>query len=173
MDPSIILSAIVLLSAVAVVALRNPIHSALNLVVAMLGLAGIYAMLGAHFLAAVQVILYAGAVVVLILFVLMLLNLKVEQASPRDLVIQGLAVVSGVSFLAVAIPSVAQRFGSFPSARDVFVAARGPEVEGTVKNIGALLYDEYLLPFEVASVLIMAALVGAVLLGKRRRDTAK
>jgi NADH-quinone oxidoreductase subunit J len=158
-----ILAAIIVCSALGVVASRNPIHSALNLVANLLSVAAIFAMLDAHFLATVQIIVYAGAIVVLVLFVLMLLNLKVEVPTTKTTVLGGVALVTGVIFLAVAVPVIAAVFEAFPQ-----VAAPAAGSEGSVYNVGKLLYTRYVFTFEAASVLIMAAIAGAVMLAKRQ-----
>jgi NADH-quinone oxidoreductase subunit J len=165
MIPFLLLSLFSIATAIGVVALRNPIHSALCLVANLLGVAALFASLDAHFLAVVQIIVYAGAIVVLVLFVLMLLNIKTEVASRREKLLTTFAVLSGVSFLFVAVPIFHSFFDSFHQG-SVFDGSQ-IEVEGTVLEMGKVLYTRYVFTFEIASVLIMAALVGAVMLGKR------
>lgn len=155
-----IMAAMVVVSALAVVAMRNPLHSALCLVVNLLTVAALFASLDAHFLATVQIIVYAGAIVVLVLFVLMLLNLKVERPKRMGTPLIVGATLCGLIFLAVLMPLLNDAFKVFPEP------SRG--VEGTVSNVGKVLYNTYVFPFEAASILIMAALVGAVMLAKRR-----
>ena len=148
-------------SAIAVVAFKNPIHSALSLVANLLLVAVIYAALEAHFLAAVQIVVYAGAIMVLVIFVLMLINTKVERV-PRGTVfyyIMPLTLVIVLAGLAYKIISLSTVSGQAPWAA---------KVSGTVANMGALLYTEYVFPFEIASVLILAAIAGGVMLGKRQ-----
>lgn len=155
-----VMAAIVVASALGVVASRNPIHSALCLVVNLLTVAGLFALLEAHFLATVQIIVYAGAIVVLVLFVLMLLNLKVENTKSLGLPTLITATLTGAAFLFLAVPLLNQAFKVFPEPSESTV--------GTVSNIGKLLYTRYLFPFEAASILILAAIVGAVMLARRK-----
>jgi NADH-quinone oxidoreductase subunit J len=155
-----LMSAIIVTSAIGVVALRNPMYSALSLILNLVTVAGIFAQLEAHFLSAVQIIVYAGAIMVLVLFVLMLLNLKVEEQQRPSLYLTMAAVVLGCLFVAMVIPSINDAFKVFPDPAHPVV--------GTVKNMGEVLYTKYVFPFEAASILIMAAIVGAVMLAKRK-----
>lgn len=157
-----VLSALVLTSGIAVVAFRNPIHSALSLVVNLLSVAALFAMLDAHFLAVVQVIVYAGAIMVLFLFVIMLLNLKVEATKRYGTMLLVTAGVAGVSFLGALAALFQGTFASVPEGTTAVV--------GGVAEIGRVLYTRYVFTFEAASLLIIAAIVGAVMIAKRRRD---
>lgn len=150
-------------SSIAVVAMRNPLWSSLALVVNLLTVAGLFAQLDAHFLFASQIIVYAGAIMVLVVFVIMLLNLKFEQYRKGELPYLAAAVAVGLGFLLAIAPLLEEVFRIFPSQ-----VAR---VEGTTKSVGELLYTEYVYTFEAASVLIMAAIVGAVMLAKREYRT--
>lgn len=161
-----LMSVIVVASALGVVAYRNPIHSALCLVVNLLTVAGLFASLEAHFLASVQIIVYAGAIMVLVLFVLMLLNLKVEQSAGSGYVPLVGSVIVGIAFVGILVPILGDVF-SFP---DSPVGAQRA-IEGSVAAVGRRLYKEFLFPFEAASILIMAAIVGAVMLAKRQGET--
>jgi NADH-quinone oxidoreductase subunit J len=162
-----IMGLIIIASAVGVVASKNPIHSALCLVANLLTVAGIFATLDAHFLATVQVIVYAGAIVVLVLFVLMLLNLKVEQPKRMGFATLFGAALTGVLFLALALPLLNEAFKVFPEPSRVVV--------GSVENIGKVLFSTYVFPFEAASMLLMAAIIGAVMLARKtqRRTEGK
>jgi len=160
-----LLSLVIVCTAVGVVASRNPIHSALNLVCNLIAVAGVFALLEAHFLATVQVIVYAGAIVVLVLFVLMLLNLKVEVPTRKTTVLTAVAVLSGIVFLAAAVPSILDFFSLMERPQ---IGTPTPVVVGSVKEIGRVLYTRYVFTFEAASVLIMAAIAGAVMLAKRK-----
>ena len=164
----ILLAALVLVAALGVIFLRNPVHSALSLVANLVGVAGIYAMLNAHFLAAVQIIVYAGAIVVLVLFVLMLLNLKVEALKRHEQIFYTVVMLIAVVFCGALLPVLHQFFGVFNSDTTLKASSVIPTmvVEGTVEAIGKLLFTRYLFLFEAASILIMAALVGAVMLSK-------
>lgn len=155
----IILAAIILISSVGVVAFLNPIYSALCLISSMLCVAGMFALLDAHFLATVQIIVYAGAVMVLVVFLLMLLNVKYEKPKKLALPLILFAVMTGVFFLYLMVPPLNDFFKIFPDSSS--------DVVGTTKAMGELLYTKYVFPFEIASILILAAMVGAVMLGKR------
>lgn len=153
-----IFAIILIISALAVVCLENPMHSALCLILNLFCVAVFFAMLEAHFLAVVQIIVYAGAIMVLVLMVLMLLNLKVEN--PRK---TSLAYVILSAVLALVL------FGLLSSLFEVgFAGMPMHALSGTVKQIGKLLYTKYLFTFEIASILIMAAITGAVMLAKRK-----
>lgn len=148
--------------AVATVTSRKPVMSALFLILNMICLAGLYAQLDAHLIAALQIIVYAGTIVVLALFVIMLLNLREKQGLVARHKI-ALQIIGGV-IVAVVVTSLA---GSVdPSALPV--GAEGGEEFGTVAGVAKLLFTKYLLPFEIVSVLLLAAIVGAVILGKAK-----
>ena len=159
------LSALILGLGVAVITTPNTVHSVLFLVMNFLGVAVIYVVLEAEFLAVIQVLVYAGGIVVLYLFVVMLVNLKREPEAHQDphrLSVLGLALAGAVLLeLAGIVVYSSSREGSAP------VAAAASPVEGNVEQIGWLLYTDYLIPFEVASVLLLVAMVGAIVLAKR------
>ncbi len=136
----------------------NPVTSAMFLVLTIASLAGLFVLLNAFFLAAVQVLVYAGAVMVLFLFVIMLLDLKVEER--RKVKVAG--IVLGVI-------STGAIFGIFVSslAHTPLSASGSPPLEGGTVPLGKLLFTKYLLPFEIVSVLLLVAMVGVVLLSKK------
>ena len=152
----------VLLSALSVVTRRNPIASAVSLVACFFFLSGLYAMMDAHFVAVTQVLVYAGAIMVLFIFVIMLLNLRGAEGSVRPVwaprALAGLAAAGLVGTgLVTAISALTTPFkGSVP-------------VEfGTIEQVGKTIFGgQYLLPFEVASALLTVAMIGAVVLAKR------
>lgn len=143
---------------------RHPISSALSLIGVMGSLAVLYLLLGAEFIAMAQVIVYGGAVMVLFVMVIMLLNAGAEKASGKSWFAQIaglpllLAFVAVIGFLIRALlpPMRAVEFGSW--------------VGGTAQHIGQMLFTEYLLPFEVISILILIAILGAVVLAQRELD---
>lgn len=156
-----LLTAVTLLSAILVVTARNPIHSVLALIATFFCLSGHYILLNAQFLAAVNIIVYAGAIMVLFLFTIMFLNMKKDEEESKTTLTKMAAVVVGgiLMVLMLAIFRVAQ-LGTFnPMAFDSKV--------GLVENLGMVLYSDYLLPFELVSVLFLVAMVGAIMLGKR------
>jgi NADH-quinone oxidoreductase subunit J len=137
---------------------RNPVTSAMFLVLTIVSLAGLFVLLHAFFLAAVQVLVYAGAVMVLFLFVIMLLDLKAEERHKVKIfgVVAGLFSVGMILF--IFLKSLLQ---------DPLVAEKAPTLEGTTIPLGQLLFRHYLLPFEVVSVLLLVAMVGVILLSKK------
>ena len=148
-------------SALGLVLRRNPIHGALFLVVNLGSVAIFYLMLGAEFLAAAQVIVYAGAIMVLFVFAIMVLIPGKEETGPdphRGLRVWALPV-AGLLFLQVVVWLIVAR-GAAPAAR--------PAAGGGVEAIGRLLFTDYLFPFELTSVLLLAAMVGVLLLARRR-----
>jgi NADH-quinone oxidoreductase subunit J len=149
-------------ASVLVVALRNPIYSALSLLIMFFHVAGLYVTLHAEFLAAVQVIVYAGAILVLYLFVVMLLNLKHDERYHRQWPLA--AAVGSILVLEAAVLTAVK--GGASAARP---AAPETAVEGlgNTEALGDVLYSTYLFPFEVASLILLVAMVGAIILAKK------
>lgn len=137
---------------------RSPVNSAMFLVLTIVSLAGLFVLLHAFFLAAVQILVYAGAVMVLFLFVIMLLNLKEEER--RSL--KKVALVGG----GVTVVALAVMVRTAITQSPLGVAA-APTIEGKTQPLGELLFTKYLLPFEILSVLLLVAMVGVVLLSKK------
>ncbi len=159
-------------SALAFVTRKSPVAAALWLVITMFQLAAMYVMLDAEFIGAIQVLVYAGAIMVVFLFVIMLLNL----GSPADVADQrgtGWKVLAGVVGLAIlAQVLVVTRMRIAPDlALPEGYAARQALAEGVIAPVARPLFNEYLLAFEVTSVLLLVAVVGAVVLGKQRRPS--
>ena len=154
-------------SAMLAVTRRNPVHSMLWVLALFLHVAGLFLLLGAEFLAAVQVIVYAGAILVFYLFVLMLLDLPGEEARPRFGAHWPFAVSCGLSFAALAWLAQVETIG--PSHAE-HVASRGADVpaHGSLSGMGHALFGQFALPFEIASLVLLAAIVGAVVLARRR-----
>jgi NADH-quinone oxidoreductase subunit J len=139
---------------------RNPVTSAMFLVMTIASLAGLFVLLHAFFLAAVQVLVYAGAVMVLFLFVIMLLDLKAEEREK----VKGITLVAGL----VAVGAILAIFlVSLLPQNSPLNSDKAPSLEGGTIELGKLLFKEYLLPFEIVSVLLLVAMVGVVLLSKR------
>jgi NADH-quinone oxidoreductase subunit J len=161
-----VFSIIALASAVGVILHRNPVYSALMLIVTLFSLAGLYVLLDAPFIAAVQVIVYAGAVMVLFLFVIMLLNFRGGPSVDRSTGFIRWAATGLGALLVLGFAIVLPKAGS--------VAGKGPIEFGanngmsSTASIGTRLFTEYLLIFEAASILLLAAIVGAVLIARRR-----
>jgi NADH-quinone oxidoreductase subunit J len=137
---------------------RNPVTSAMFLVLTIVSLAGLFVMLHAFFLAAVQILVYAGAVMVLFLFVIMLLDLRTEERRhvPMLGAVAGLAAAGAI--LGVFLWSL-----NGPGLPD----SRAASQAGSTRELGSLLFSQYLLPFEIVSILLLVAMVGVVLLSKK------
>jgi NADH-quinone oxidoreductase subunit J len=142
----------------------HPISSALSLVGVMGSLAVLYLLLGAEFIAAAQVIVYAGAVMVLFVFVIMLLNAGAESKRGRSYMVQLTGVPLLIAFLGLAAYFVRFIYGSNETV--VFGGFQG----GSPRDIGKALFTTYLLPFEVTSLLILIAIVGAIVLARKEID---
>ena len=159
-----IFTGVMLLAALSVVTNRQPIYSVLSLLVAMFCLASLFVMLGAYVVAALQVLLYAGAVLVLFLFVIMLLNLERETLARTRLFTLRTVATAASALLFVHLVRL-----FLVSAQPSTLAFTSPP-NGSVESIGRLLFTTYLLPFELTSFLILAAIIGAVTLAKQRSD---
>ena len=156
-----VLGGIMVVAALMVVLSRQPITSVLSLLAAMGCLACLFVMLGAYFVAALQILLYAGAVVVLFVFVIMLLNLQPEAvARMRASTLRGAGIVAA-GLLLFQLIRVLTPVAKPPSLASI------PAADGTVAAIGALLFSRYLLPFELTSFIIFAAIIAAVTLAKQ------
>ncbi len=150
--------------AINVVVQTHPISSAISLVGVMGSLAVLYLLLGAEFIAAAQVIVYAGAIMVLFVFVIMLLNAGAEAHKGRSLMAQALGAPLLIAFLAI-MAFLVQRL--YPRNDMVhFGGFKG----GTARDIGKALFSSYLLPFEATSILILIAIVGAIVLARKEID---
>jgi NADH-quinone oxidoreductase subunit J len=154
---------IIVLTSVLVVALRNPIYCVLSLLIMFFHVAGLYVTLHAEFLAAVQIIVYAGAILVLYLFVVMLLNVKREERYHLQWPVVSLL---GVTILTEVLMLWFQgRENGAPPG--VPGAAETVEAVGNTEAIGEVLYSTYLFPFEVASLILLVAMIGAIVLAKK------
>lgn len=151
--------------AVAVVAQRNPLYSAISLIGVFVSLACLYVMLAAPFIAAVQVIVYAGAIMVLVVFVIMLLNVEHEERRRTRL---GFLVPAAVVLAGILVAEAAFII-YFVEASPTKPTTSASDT-GLTSSIGAALFTEYLLPFEITSILLLMAIVGAMTLAKRIKD---
>jgi NADH-quinone oxidoreductase subunit J len=158
-----------LASALVFVTRKSPVSAALWLVSTMFCLAALYVMLDAHFIGIIQVLVYAGAIMVVFLFVVMLLNLghPSELSDARGKVPSIVAGFLGVALLALIGVSLRVRVGTPPAAVERAMRAQVDQV-GAVGAVAEPLFREYLLAFEVTSVVLLVAMIGAVVLGKRR-----
>jgi NADH-quinone oxidoreductase subunit J len=139
---------------------RNPVTSAMFLVLTIISMSGLFILLHAFFLAAVQIIVYAGAVLVLFVFVIMLLDLKEEQRRKIKL----FGFVAGV----IAVGGIVSAF--VKSLASVKPSTDDPQLEGDTVSLGHLLFTNYTLPFEVVSVLLLVAMIGVILLSKKKLE---
>lgn len=146
--------------ALMVVFSRNPVNSVLYLVLTFFCIAGHYLLLNAQFLAVVHVAVYAGAIMVLFLFVIMLMNLNQDNEPQKNIYSKLIAGVIGGLLLFVMV-------GALRGTDHLEMKRYGHTDIGLVKNLGQVLFHEYLFPFEIVSVLLLAALVGAIMLGKK------
>ena len=157
-----ILSVIAIGGALGVILSRNPVASVLFLIVTFFAVSGHYILLNAQFLAIVNIIVYAGAIMVLFLFVIMLMNVKKDKEPQKQLLVKLIGVIAGGSFLTLLIALVKQNT-SF-QGRDVLLKEGSI---GLIHPLGQALFTDYVVPFEISSVLFLSAMVGAVIIGKK------
>ena len=156
------LSALAILSAIMVLVSRNPVHSVLWLILVFFAISGHYILLNAQFLAIVNLIVYAGAIMVLFLFVIMLMNLNAETEPQKHMWMKLAGVISGGCFLMVLVSLVRQA----TDMQNKSVLMKTGDI-GLIKNLGKALFSDYVVPFEISSVLFLSAMVGAVVIGKK------
>jgi NADH-quinone oxidoreductase subunit J len=159
-----ILGGLTIGSALMVILAPHPVRSVLFLVMTFFFISGNYVLLNAQFVAVVNIIVYAGAIMVLFLFVLMLLNLSKENEPKSSLMAKLAAVLAAGSLVIVLIAATKE------SVLTTQIKALGDGSQGLVEKLGYLLFDKYVLPFEVSSILFLSAMVGAVLLAKREKQ---
>jgi NADH-quinone oxidoreductase subunit J len=158
-----ILSAIAIFCALMVVLSKNPVHSVLYLVTCFFAISGHYILLNAQFLAIVNIIVYAGAIMVLFLFVVMMLNLNQQNTLEKDTWVKFACVIGGGALMLALTASIR-------TAELTTLSVTPLSNQGTVQSIGKELFSTYLLPFEISSILLFAAIVGAILLAKKEID---
>jgi NADH-quinone oxidoreductase subunit J len=162
----LVLALIAVAAAVGLVTARNPVHSALFLLLNFASLAIMYILLNAQFLAVVHIIVYTGAIMVLFLFVIMLMNLNKSTEPQKGMITRVAAALAGGLFLLTLL-------GATKQGVQVQTAAAFDPGAGLVKSVGHSLFTTFLLPFEVSSVLFLSAMIGAVLLGRNDRSPAR
>jgi NADH-quinone oxidoreductase subunit J len=153
-----VLAAVAVAAAVSLILQRHPIHSALSLIVVMVALAGLYLLMGAEFVAAVQIIVYGGAVMVLFVFVIMLLNAGEEENTSFS----KLAAYAGIP-MAVAVAGLI----AAAITRSTLPPAPDPTALTSTKSLSMLLFQDFVYPFELTSFLILVAILGAIVLAQR------
>jgi len=156
-----ILSGFTILTAIMMIAARNPVHSVLYLIITFFLISGQYLLMNAQFLFIVNLIVYAGAIMVLFLFVLMLLNLN-KDTEPQKSIKTKMAGVISAGILAITL------LGALIKSETSIENLPLTDI-GLVKNLGYVLFKEFVVPFEISSILFLAAMVGAVLVGKRTK----
>lgn len=156
-----ILSVAALFSAMMVVTSRNPVYSVIWLIVTFFALSGHYILLNAQFLAIVNIIVYAGAIMVLFLFVIMLMNLNKETEPVKNRWLQMAGAISGGSLLLVLVAALKD---TEIKSQQVMV---GEGSIGLIKTLGKELFTNYVVPFEISSILFLSAMIGAVVIGKK------
>lgn len=161
-----ILGALAVASAMMVVLSKHPVRSVLYLVVTFFFISGLYIMMNAQFLAIVNIIVYAGAIMVLFLFVLMLLNLNKDAEPKTPMIIWIISTVAGGLFFLILIAALKDIV--LVSQKDDFAPV---STIGLVENLGNTLFTKFVVPFEVSSILFISAMVGAILLAKRDKQT--
>ena len=154
------LSALALFGAIGVVASKNPIYSVLCLIIVFFAISGHYVLMNAQFLAIVNIIVYAGAIMVLFLFVIMLMNLNAETEPMKNVYMKLAGVISGLTLMIVLVAALSHSDSANTLMRP------GTSV-GLTENLGKVLFNQYVVPFEISSVLFLSAMVGAILIGKK------
>ncbi len=154
------LSLLAITAAIGVVVSKSPVYSVLWLIVVFFAISGHYVLMNAQFLAIVNIIVYAGAIMVLFLFVIMLMNLNAETEPAKHIYLKMAGVIAGMSLMIVFIAALSR-------SADIKVSlTRGSDI-GLIKVLGKTLFNDYVIPFEISSVLFLSAMVGAVVIGKR------
>jgi NADH-quinone oxidoreductase subunit J len=156
------LAAIAVAGAVSLIYQKEPIHSALSLIVVMVALAGLYLLLGAEFISAVQIIVYAGAIMVLFVFVIMLLNAGLEERTNFS----RMAAYIGLPLAVVLAAGLVYFVG-----RGAYEVASPDVATGVTRPLAMMLFKDYVFPFELTSILILIAILGAVVLARRESDS--
>lgn len=155
------LSALAIISALAVVSSRNPVHSVLWLIIVFFAISGHYILLNAQFIGIVNLIVYAGAIMVLFLFVIMLMNLNAQREPQKNKWLRLAGVVSGGCLMLVLVAALKNA-----DENKLPVQLYGGDI-GLIEKLGKVLFTEYVVPFEISSVLFLSAMVGAAVIGKR------
>jgi len=147
-------------SAVYMICARNALYSILSLIITFFSIAGMFVLLNAQFLGIVQIIVYTGAIMVLFLYILMMLNLSAKDEPQKKNYLKLIGIISA-GILLVGL------LGAYKGIQGTALYPMGDNGVGLTKNLGKLLFNEYVLPFELASVLILTAIISAVLIGKK------
>jgi len=154
------LTVLALSGAIGVVASKNPIYSVLSLIVVFFAISGHYVLMNAQFLGIVNIIVYAGAIMVLFLFVIMMINLNAETEPVKNIYMKMAGIISGLTLMIVLVAALSH------SENATIVMKQGTGI-GLTENLGKALFNDYVVPFEISSVLFLSAMVGAILIGKK------
>lgn len=150
-------------SALGVILSRNPVNSVMFLILTFFAISGHYILMNAQFLAIVNIIVYAGAIMVLFLFVIMLMNLNADVEPQKGQLVQLMGVISGgILFLVI--------LASLKSAKADIIDTTSSDI-GLISNLGKVLFTRFVLPFEISSVLFLSAMIGAVVISRKEADT--
>jgi len=156
-----VLSVLALGSALMVISAKSPVHSVLWLVVTFFAISGHYILMNAQFLAIVNIIVYAGAIMVLFLFVVMLMNLNDSIEPQKNRLVQFAGIISGGCLFLLITAAITK------TADSTSLVQMKDGDYGLIKNLGKVLFNDYVIPFEISSVLFLSAMIGAVLVGKK------
>ena len=159
-----VLAAMCVIGAISLILQRHPIHSALSLIVVMVALAGLYLLMGAEFVAAVQIIVYGGAIMVLFVFVIMLLNAGVEERT-------NLSKLAGFAGIPLAVALTGFLAAAVARSQDTVQAATQTGATAPTKALANLLFRDFVYPFELTSFLILVAILGAIVLAAPRGES--
>src|SRR5450432_1448415 len=159
------LSILAIVAAIGVVSSKSPVYSVLWLIVVFFAISGHYILMNAQFLAIVNIIVYAGAIMVLFLFVIMLMNLNADSEPPKNIYLKMIGVIAGSCLMIVFV-------AAFSNASTNHIVLRNGTSVGLIKNLGMKLFNQYVVPFEISSVLFLSAMIGAVVLGKKDKPEA-
>jgi len=162
----VVAAIIVVGGALGVVLNANPVRAALCLIAAFFGVAVLFISQEAQFLALVQIVVYAGAIVVLFLFVIMLMNLNADVEPQKNWLVQLAGAISGGILFLVLLSALVTATKTLPE-----MPQSAPEI-GLIKRLGNVLFKDYVLPFEISSVLFLSAMIGAIVIGKKEEEVA-
>ena len=156
-----VLSVLALFSALMVITSKNPVYSVIWLIIVFFAISGHYLLLNAQFLAIVNIIVYAGAIMVLFLYVLMLMDLKRETEAPKNRWLRFAGAMAGGCLLLVLVAALKKA----DIANNIAQTTEGDI--GLIEKLGKTLFNDYVVPFEISSILFLSAMVGAVVIGKK------
>ena len=168
----VLAAAMILVGAVGVIVRSNPVHAALSLILTLFGVAVMFVAQNAHFLAAVQVIVYAGAIVVLFLFVIMLLGVdRAEDLRTEPLAAQRwIAGLVGVAMLGLLVTAILTGVDAvYPRGEGIASVVAGDNPDANIDQLAHIIFSDYVVAFELTSVLLLVAVVGTVLLARKRK----